>query len=76
MNLNETYVPAFGKSSWSTTMEHYTKFFKEDLRECVEALHACHVATQKSSLSAVREKYSQVKFKSVSLVKAIKTLYD
>lgn len=59
-----------GKASWSTTLGHYTTFFKEDLRECVEALHACHMATQKSSLSAVREKYSQVKFKCVSLIKA------
>jgi len=65
-----------GRAPWSATMEHYTKFVKADLRECVEALHACHLATQSSSLSSVREKYSQVKFKSVSLIKADRSLLD
>ena len=65
-----------GKASWSSTLEHYTALGRGDLRECVEALHQSHLATQKSSLSAVREKYSQVKFKSVALIKPPRTLYD
>lgn len=59
-----------GKAPWSTTLSHYTSLEKEDLKECVSALHACHLATQKSSLSAVREKYSHAKFKCVSLIEA------
>jgi cyclin A len=57
-------------------MQRVHRYVEDDLRECVEALHVCHLATQKSSLSAVREKYSQVKFKCVSLIKASKSLLD
>jgi len=41
----------------------------EDLKGCIIELHACHVASQKSPLSAVREKYAQAKFRCVSLIK-------
>ena len=40
----------------------------EDLKGCIVELHACHVSSQKSSLSAVREKYAQTRFKCVSLI--------
>jgi len=60
-----------GRSPWSKTLEHYTHMFPCDLRECVQALHTCHLAAQQSSLSAVREKYSQMKFKCVSLIKPV-----
>jgi cyclin A len=58
-----------GKAGWSSTLWHYTKLSENDLRRCVEALHICHLASQKSSLSAVREKYSQTKYNCVSLIK-------
>lgn len=67
-------LATLGKLPWTATLCHYTQLSSDDLRECVEALHACHVSAQKSSLSAVREKYAQVKFKCVSLIKPRPTL--
>ena len=67
-------LATLGKLPWTATLCHYTQLSSDDLRECVEALHACHVTAQKSSLSAVREKYAQVKFKCVSLIKPRPTL--
>jgi cyclin A len=55
--------------NWSATLAHYTALESGDLKECVDALRRCHGAAQKSTLSAVREKYAQVKFKCVSLIK-------
>ena len=54
---------------WSATLAHYTALESGELKECVDALRRCHGAAQKSTLSAVREKYAQVKFKCVSLIK-------
>ena len=42
---------------------------KHSVAACVDALRRCHGDAQKSPLRAVREKYAQVKFKCVSLIK-------
>jgi cyclin A len=62
-------LATLGKPSWSPTLAHYTALNLNELAECVHALRACHAQAQRSSLSAVREKYAAVKFKCVSLIK-------
>jgi cyclin A len=56
-------------TAWSATLTHYTALESGELAACVDALRRCHGDAQKSTLSAVREKYAQVKFKCVSLIK-------
>ncbi|CAH9064309.1 unnamed protein product [Cuscuta epithymum] len=54
------------KKPWNTTMRHYTLYQPSHLRECVMALHSFCCNSHHSSLPAVREKYSQHKYKFVA----------
>ncbi|KAL2513138.1 Cyclin-A1-1 [Abeliophyllum distichum] len=51
---------------WNTTLQHYTLYQPSDLRDCVLALHGLCCSSHNSSLPAVREKYSQHKYKFVA----------
>jgi cyclin A len=57
--------------AWTPTLERYAKVAEEELRECVAAVRNAHAGMQTSKLSAVREKYAQVKFKCVSMIKPL-----
>ena len=57
--------------AWTPTLERYAKVAEEELRECVAAVKNAHAGMQTSKLSAVREKYAQVKFKCVSMIKPL-----
>ncbi|GFP83685.1 cyclin-a1-1 [Phtheirospermum japonicum] len=54
------------KSPWDSTLHHYTLYQPYDLRDCVIALHGLCCNNQNSSLPAIREKYSQHKYKFVA----------
>ncbi|XP_051139328.1 cyclin-A1-1-like [Andrographis paniculata] len=54
------------KKPWNSTLRHYTLYQPCDLRECVFALHGLCCSSGKSSLPAIREKYSQHKYKFVA----------
>ncbi|XP_047328203.1 cyclin-A1-4 [Impatiens glandulifera] len=54
------------KRPWNTTLRHYTLYQPIDLHECVKALHRLCNGSNSSSLPAVREKYSQHKYKFVA----------
>ncbi|XP_060198286.1 cyclin-A1-4-like [Lycium barbarum] len=51
---------------WNSTLGHYTLYQPSDLRDCVMALHSLCCNNTNSSLPAVREKYSQHKYKFVA----------
>ncbi|VFQ82426.1 unnamed protein product [Cuscuta campestris] len=52
------------KNPWNSTLRHYTRYQPSDLRNCVMALHSlCCNSHHSSSLPAIREKYSQHKYK-------------
>lgn len=51
---------------WNSTLRHYTQYQPMDLCECVKALHTLVCECPKSSLPAIREKYSQHKYKFVA----------
>ncbi|KAL7117916.1 hypothetical protein ACP275_03G102300 [Erythranthe tilingii] len=51
---------------WDSTLRHYTLYQPYDLRDCVVALHGLCCNSQSSNLPAVREKYSQHKYKFVA----------
>lgn len=51
---------------WNSTLRHYTLYQPSDLRDCVLALHSLCCNNNNSSLPAVREKYSQHKYKFVA----------
>lgn len=54
------------KEPWNSTLRHYTLYQASDLSECVKALHGlCRKGTN-SNLPAIREKYSQHKYKFVA----------
>lgn len=54
------------KRPWTITMEHYTLYKLSDLRDSVKALHRLCCNSNSSSLPAIREKYSQHKYKFVA----------
>ncbi|KAL3638851.1 hypothetical protein CASFOL_016758 [Castilleja foliolosa] len=54
------------KSPWDSTLHHYTLYQPYDLRDCVIALHGLCCNNPNSSLPAIREKYSQHKYKFVA----------
>ncbi|KAL3641240.1 Cyclin-A1-1 [Castilleja foliolosa] len=54
------------RSPWDSTLHHYTLYQPFNLRDCVIALHGLCCNNQNSSLPAVREKYSQHKYKFVA----------
>ncbi|KAL6511998.1 Cyclin-A1-1 [Orobanche gracilis] len=51
---------------WNSTLHHYTLYQPYDLRNCVLALHGLCCNNNNSTLPAVREKYSQHKYKFVA----------
>ncbi|GER49159.1 cyclin family protein [Striga asiatica] len=54
------------KKPWNSTLHHYTLYQPHDLRDCVMALHGLCCNNHNSSLPAIREKYSQHKYKFVA----------
>lgn len=54
------------KKPWNSTLRHYTRYQPSDLRECVKALHTLVCECPNSGLPAIREKYSQHKYKFVA----------
>ncbi|XP_059631780.1 cyclin-A1-1 [Cornus florida] len=54
------------KRPWNFTLRHYTQYEPSDLCDCVKALHSLRCNNYNSSLPAVREKYSQHKYKFVA----------
>ena len=55
-----------GRPPWGPTLRHYAGYEARELRECVTALAELFTGARRSTLPAVREKYSQHKFKCVS----------
>ncbi|XP_020593600.1 cyclin-A3-1-like [Phalaenopsis equestris] len=51
---------------WSSKLQQYTGYSSSDLKDCVLALHNMQMNRKFSSLTAIREKYKQPKFKAVS----------
>ncbi|KAL1833685.1 hypothetical protein ACET3Z_003336 [Daucus carota] len=51
---------------WNSTLLHYTLYKASDLLECVSALHSLCRNNLSCSLPAIREKYSQHKYKFVA----------
>ncbi|KAL5732048.1 Cyclin-A1-3 [Ranunculus cassubicifolius] len=54
------------KRPWHSTLVHYTLYKPSELRECVNALHQLFCGSNNSGLPAIREKYSQHKYKFVA----------
>ncbi|KAI5058877.1 hypothetical protein GOP47_0027047 [Adiantum capillus-veneris] len=51
---------------WTSTLQHYSGYKASELVECVQAIHDLQCNKKKCTLPAVREKYKQPKFKSVT----------
>ncbi|GLT77907.1 hypothetical protein SLA2020_494620 [Shorea laevis] len=51
---------------WNSTLHHYTLYKPSDLIDCVKDLHHLCCNNHNSTLPAVREKYSQHKYKCVA----------
>ncbi|XP_071693347.1 cyclin-A1-4-like [Rutidosis leptorrhynchoides] len=60
------YVLFPSNKPWNSTLKHYTQYQPSDLCECVKALHTLVSECPNSTLPAIREKYSQHKYKSVA----------
>ncbi|KAK9945865.1 hypothetical protein M0R45_011359 [Rubus argutus] len=60
------YVTLPSKRPWNATLQHYTLYQPSDLRDCVKDLHRLCCDNNSSSLPAIREKYSQHKYKYVA----------
>ncbi|KAL2520005.1 Cyclin-A1-1 [Forsythia ovata] len=60
------YILSSSTEAWNSTLRHYTLFQPSDLRECVLALRGLCCNSHNSSLPAIREKYSQHKYKFVA----------
>ncbi|XP_059461763.1 cyclin-A2-3-like [Corylus avellana] len=64
---------------WNPTLEHYTSYKASDLKTIVLAIQALQLNTNGCSLSVIRMKYRQQKFKSVAALsspKLLKTLFE
>ncbi|KAK4745069.1 hypothetical protein SAY87_011381 [Trapa incisa] len=57
------YILVPSKRPWNSTLQHYTLYQPSDLRECVKDLHCLCLNSHSSNLPAIREKYSQHKYK-------------
>lgn len=57
------------KHPWTLTLQHYTGYSSRQLKTCVLALHSI-LWSKGGALPAIREKYSQSKFQSVSQMSA------
>jgi hypothetical protein len=53
---------------WNPTLEHYTKYEQEHLRQCVIDMNNTLRRTHESSLQAVIRKYSNRKFGEVAKI--------
>ncbi|XP_057728927.1 cyclin-A1-1-like isoform X1 [Arachis stenosperma] len=51
---------------WNATLKHYTQYQPSDLCSCVRDLHRLCCNNPNSNLPAIREKYSQHKYKNVA----------
>lgn len=52
------------KPSWSSTLEHYTRYRAQHLEACVKnLLRICHESPSGDNVVAVRKKYSKAKYK-------------
>ncbi|KAI4337848.1 hypothetical protein L6164_016217 [Bauhinia variegata] len=51
---------------WDSTLKHYTHYQPSDLYSCVKDLHRLCCNSHSSNLPAIREKYSQHKYKYVA----------
>ncbi|XP_031495360.1 cyclin-A3-1-like [Nymphaea colorata] len=51
---------------WSKHLQNQTGYKVSDLRECIQVIHDLQLKSKNCTLAAVREKYKQHKFKSVS----------
>ncbi|XP_057446774.1 cyclin-A1-4-like [Lotus japonicus] len=51
---------------WSSTLQHYTLYQPSDLCVCVKELHRLFCNSPNSNLPAIKEKYSQHKYKYVA----------
>ncbi|GAB2270378.1 Cyclin-A1-1 [Dionaea muscipula] len=61
------YILAPLRRPWNPTLRQYTLYDPSDLCDCVRALHElCLNSSNSSSLPAIREKYSQHKYKFVA----------
>ncbi|XP_019072151.1 cyclin-A1-1 isoform X2 [Vitis vinifera] len=60
------YILLPSKRPWNSTLRHYTLYQPSDLCDCVKALHRLCCNNHNSSLPAIREKYSQHKYKFVA----------
>lgn len=60
------YILCPSQRPWNSTLLHYTLYEPSDLHDCVKALHQLCLSSHSSSLSAIREKYSQHKYKFVA----------
>ncbi|KAK3164579.1 hypothetical protein QOZ80_1AG0021350 [Eleusine coracana subsp. coracana] len=54
------------KNPWNSTLAHYTQYKPSELCDCVKALHRLLSVGLASNLPAIREKYSQHKYKFVA----------
>lgn len=60
------FILAPSRRPWNSTLHHYTLYKPSDLLNCVNDLHRLCCNNQDSALPAVREKYSQHKYKCVA----------
>lgn len=60
------YILIPAKRPWNSTLQHYTRYQPSDLCNCVKDLHHLCCNSNSSSLPAIREKYSQHKYKYVA----------
>ncbi|BAT82102.1 hypothetical protein VIGAN_03205900 [Vigna angularis var. angularis] len=54
------------KKPWNSILQHYTQYWPSDLCACVKDLHRLCCSSDTSNLPAIREKYSQHKYKYVA----------
>ncbi|XP_059453702.1 cyclin-A1-1-like [Corylus avellana] len=60
------YILYPAKRPWNSTLQHYTRYKPSDLSNCVKDLHHLCCNSHSSSLPAIKEKYSQHKYKYVA----------
>ncbi|GMH22316.1 hypothetical protein Nepgr_024159 [Nepenthes gracilis] len=60
------YILMPSKRPWNSTLQHYTLYEPSDFCDCVQALHQLCLNSHHSCLPAIREKYSQHKYKFVA----------
>ncbi|KAL5779368.1 hypothetical protein ACOSQ2_010105 [Xanthoceras sorbifolium] len=60
------YMLLPSKRPWSSTLQHYTLYQPSDLIGCVKDLHRLCNSSNSSTLPAIKEKYSQHKYKYVA----------